>query len=70
MRPCWRRSRQQEAAQLDRPCSPDRLAASPTLPVLPMRCRHSRKPYSKFINSDNQHLVTPEAIDFIDHLLR
>ncbi|KAK1268094.1 Casein kinase II subunit alpha [Acorus gramineus] len=31
---------------------------------------HSRKPWSKFINSDNQHLVSPEAIDFLDKLLR
>ncbi|KAK5775454.1 hypothetical protein PVK06_043348 [Gossypium arboreum] len=26
--------------------------------------RHSRKPWSKFINADNPHLVSPEAIDF------
>uniref|UniRef100_A0A0D6R2X5 non-specific serine/threonine protein kinase n=1 Tax=Araucaria cunninghamii TaxID=56994 RepID=A0A0D6R2X5_ARACU len=32
--------------------------------------RHSRKPWSKFINSDNQHLVSPEALDFLDKLLR
>ncbi|KAI9107014.1 hypothetical protein K1719_022542 [Acacia pycnantha] len=32
--------------------------------------RHSRKPWSKFINTDNQHLVSPEAIDFLDKLLR
>jgi casein kinase II subunit alpha len=32
--------------------------------------RHSRKPWSKFINSDNQHLVSPEAVDFLDKLLR
>ncbi|KAG4169259.1 hypothetical protein ERO13_A12G075000v2 [Gossypium hirsutum] len=25
---------------------------------------HSRKPWSKFINADNPHLVSPEAIDF------
>ncbi|GLT65193.1 hypothetical protein SLA2020_376370 [Shorea laevis] len=31
--------------------------------------RHSRKPWSRFINSDNQHLVSPEAIDFLDKLL-
>ncbi|CAL9770198.1 unnamed protein product, partial [Musa acuminata subsp. burmannicoides] len=47
-----------------------------------MFCRHSRKPWSKFINADNQHLVSPEssimtlaenwmqAIDFLDKLLR
>eukprot|EP01018_Ginkgo_biloba_P007335 Gb_41818 [translate_table: standard] len=32
--------------------------------------RHSRKPWSKFINADNQHLVSPEALDFLDKLLR
>ncbi|CAN6896945.1 unnamed protein product [Brassica oleracea] len=32
--------------------------------------RHSRKPWSKFINADNRHLVSPEAIDFLDKLLR
>ncbi|MQL69881.1 hypothetical protein Taro_002153 [Colocasia esculenta] len=32
--------------------------------------RHSRKPWTKFINADNQHLAVPEAIDFLDKLLR
>lgn len=32
--------------------------------------RQSKKPWSKFINADNQHLVSPEAIDFVDKLLR
>ncbi|CAM6016214.1 unnamed protein product [Sphagnum balticum] len=32
--------------------------------------RHSRKPWSKFINADNQHLVVPETVDFLDNLLR
>lgn len=32
--------------------------------------RHSRKPWSKFINSDNQHIAVPEALDFLDKLLR
>ncbi|XP_059624000.1 casein kinase II subunit alpha-like [Cornus florida] len=32
--------------------------------------RHSRKPWIKFINADNQHLAVPEAIDFLDKLLR
>ncbi|CAL9002164.1 unnamed protein product [Prunus brigantina] len=32
--------------------------------------RHSRKPWTKFINVDNQHLSVPEAIDFVDKLLR
>lgn len=29
-----------------------------------------RKPWSKFITAENAHLVTPEAIDFLDKLLR
>nr|GMD56772.1 casein kinase II subunit alpha-2-like [Ipomoea batatas] len=32
--------------------------------------RHSRKPWSKFIDAENQHLAVPEAIDFVDKLLR
>ncbi|WMV14880.1 hypothetical protein MTR67_008265 [Solanum verrucosum] len=32
--------------------------------------RHSRKPWAKFINSENQHLAVPEAVDFVDKLLR
>lgn len=32
--------------------------------------RHSRKPWTKFVNSENQHLVSPEALDFLDKLLR
>lgn len=32
--------------------------------------RHSRKPWEKFVNSENQHLVSPEALDFLDKLLR
>ncbi|KAL6888123.1 hypothetical protein ACP4OV_009149 [Aristida adscensionis] len=32
--------------------------------------RHSRTPWSKFINADNQHLVSSEALDFFDKLLR
>ncbi|KAL4577003.1 hypothetical protein LXL04_013104 [Taraxacum kok-saghyz] len=28
-----------------------------------------RKPWSKFMNADNQHLVSPETIDFLDKLL-
>eukprot|EP00898_Chlorokybus_atmophyticus_P006078 jgi/Chlat1/6471/Chrsp45S05977 len=31
---------------------------------------HSRKPLTRFINSDNQHLVSPEAIEFLDKMLR
>ncbi|XP_009788910.1 casein kinase II subunit alpha-4, chloroplastic-like isoform X2 [Nicotiana tabacum] len=32
--------------------------------------RHSRKPWSRFINSESQHLAGPEAVDFVDKLLR
>jgi casein kinase II subunit alpha len=32
--------------------------------------RHQRRPYHKFINSDNQHLVSNEAMDFVDKLLQ
>ena len=32
--------------------------------------RHTRKPWSKFLNPDNQHLVSPEAVDLLDKLLR
>ncbi|XP_020230414.1 casein kinase II subunit alpha-2-like [Cajanus cajan] len=32
--------------------------------------RRSRKPWSKFINLDNQHLVSLETIDFLDKLLQ
>jgi casein kinase II subunit alpha len=32
--------------------------------------RHVRKPWNKFITSDNQRFVTNEAIDFLDKLLR
>ena len=32
--------------------------------------RHTRKPWSKFLNQDNQHLVSPEAVDLLDKLLR
>lgn len=32
--------------------------------------RHSRKPWSKFVTAENQHLVSPEALDLLDKLLR
>ncbi|KAL0439092.1 UNVERIFIED_CONTAM: Casein kinase II subunit alpha-2 [Sesamum latifolium] len=41
---------------------------SDNLPFL-LPLRHNRKPWSRFVNSDNQHLVSPEAIDFLDKLL-
>ena len=32
--------------------------------------RHSRKPWTKFVTADNQHLVSAEALDLLDKLLR
>ena len=32
--------------------------------------RHSKKPWVRLVNQDNQHLVTREAVDLIDKLLR
>jgi casein kinase II subunit alpha len=32
--------------------------------------RHSQKPWQKFITSENQHLVSEEAIAFVSQLLR
>ncbi|PNY13723.1 casein kinase ii subunit alpha chloroplastic-like [Trifolium pratense] len=32
--------------------------------------RHGRKPWTKFIGVDTKHLAVPEAIDFVDKLLR
>ena len=32
--------------------------------------RHSRKPWNKFTTPANQHLVSAEATDFLDKLLR
>ena len=31
--------------------------------------RHSRKPWLKFVTSENQHLISHEAMDFLDKLL-
>ena len=31
---------------------------------------HSRKPWNRFVTPENQHLVSPEALDFLDKLLR
>ena len=33
-------------------------------------CRHSRKRWEKFVHSENQHLVSREALDLLDKLLR
>uniref|UniRef100_A0AC34R4I7 Protein kinase domain-containing protein n=1 Tax=Panagrolaimus sp. JU765 TaxID=591449 RepID=A0AC34R4I7_9BILA len=32
--------------------------------------RHTRKRWERFVHAENQHLVSNEAIDFLDHLLR
>lgn len=32
--------------------------------------RHSKKRWERFVHSENQHLVSVEAIDFLDKLLR
>lgn len=32
--------------------------------------RHSKKPWTQFITSDNQHLCSPEALDFLSGLLK
>ncbi|KAG1071592.1 hypothetical protein G6F42_026007 [Rhizopus arrhizus] len=32
--------------------------------------RHARRPWNKFITSDNQRFVTDESVDFLDKLLR
>lgn len=32
--------------------------------------KHVRKPWVRFITSDNQHLISDEALDFVDKLLR
>jgi casein kinase II subunit alpha len=32
--------------------------------------KHNKKPWSKFFTSENRHLVSEEAVDFLDHLLR
>lgn len=32
--------------------------------------RHSRKRWERFVHSENQHLVSPEALDLLDKLLR
>jgi casein kinase II subunit alpha len=31
---------------------------------------HTKKPWNRFVTADNQHLISEEAIDFIDKLLR
>jgi len=33
-------------------------------------CRQSRKRWEQFVQTENQHLVSPEALDLLDKLLR
>lgn len=42
----------------------------PSLIWVSFFCRHSRKRWERFVHSENQHLVSPEALDFLDKLLR
>lgn len=44
------------------------LELDPSLDVLVGK--HTRKAWTKFINSENDHLVSQEGIDFLDQLLR
>lgn len=32
--------------------------------------RHIRKPWTKYVTSENQHLVSEDALDFLDKLLK
>lgn len=32
--------------------------------------QHTKKPWAKYINADNEHLVSEEAMDFLDKILR
>lgn len=32
--------------------------------------RHSRKPWERWFTQENQHLISREALDFLEHLLR
>ncbi|XP_020581862.1 casein kinase II subunit alpha-like [Phalaenopsis equestris] len=45
-----------------------RLELDPQLTALVGR--HGRKPWTRFINDDNQNVAVPEAVDFLDKLLR
>jgi casein kinase II subunit alpha len=32
--------------------------------------RHVKKPWTSFVRQENQHLISPETLDFLDKLLR
>ena len=36
----------------------------------PQRLHSNNSYYFRFVHAENQHLVTPEALDFLDKLLR
>ena len=44
--------------------------ANETLVCWTIIYRHSRKRWERFVHSENQHLVSQEALDFLDKLLR
>ena len=44
--------------------------SSTTVVSLPILSRHSRKRWERFVHSENQHLVSREALDLLDKLLR
>lgn len=35
-----------------------------------MVCRHSKKRWERFTHAENEHLVSPEALDLLDRLLK
>ena len=39
-------------------------------PFYQLLFRHSRKRWERFVHNENQHLVSPEALDLLDKLLR
>jgi hypothetical protein len=62
------------------PCSAAALYCRPVLPpctagpvLLQLEAligHHTRKPWTKFVTPENAHLASPEALDFLDGLLR
>ena len=48
----------------------DLLGKYPNLPKLHTDYRFPKRPWSKFINSENRRFVSEEAISFLDGLLR
>ena len=49
---------------------PQGISCFCTLSTELLACRHSRKRWERFVHSENQHLVTREALDLLDKLLR